>query len=111
VFETPYFHVVLMLPNALGPVARANPRVVYSLLMRAAAETLLELAANPKLLGAEVGALAVLRTWDQSLALQPHSHCVVTAGAWRTFVEFYPLINRISWRFYLTDSGRGLDDP
>jgi hypothetical protein len=78
--ETPYFHVVFSLPGALGPVALVNPRVVYGLLMRAAAATLLEVAANPKHLGAEVGVLAVLHTWGQSLALHPHVPCVVTGG-------------------------------
>src|SRR6202011_2995336 len=78
--DTPYFHVVFTLPSALGPVAVANPRVVYGLLMRAAAKTLLEVAANPKHLGAEVGVLAVLHTWGQNLALHPHVHCVVTGG-------------------------------
>jgi hypothetical protein len=78
--ETPYFHVVFTLPSALGPVALINPRVVYGLLMRAAAATLLEVAANPKHLGAEVGVLAVLHTWGQNLALHPHVHCVVTGG-------------------------------
>ena len=53
---------------------------VYGLLMRAAAKTLLEVAANPKHLGAEVGVLAVLHTWGQNLALHPHVHCVVTGG-------------------------------
>jgi hypothetical protein len=78
--ETPYFHVVFTLPSALGPVAFANPRAVYGLLMRAAAKTLLEVAANPKHLGAEVGVLAVLHTWGQNLTLHPHVHCVVTGG-------------------------------
>jgi hypothetical protein len=78
--ETPYFHVVFTLPGALGPMALVNPRVVYGLLMRAAAQTLLEVAANPKHLGAEVGVLAVLHTWGQNLALHPHVHCVVTGG-------------------------------
>jgi Putative transposase/Transposase zinc-binding domain len=78
--DTPYFHVVFTLPSALGPVARHNPRAVYGLLMRAAAQTLLEVAANPKHLGAEVGVLAVLHTWGQNLALHPHVHCVVTGG-------------------------------
>jgi hypothetical protein len=78
--ETPYFHVVFTLPGALGPVARCNPRAVYGLLMRAAAKTLLKVAADPKHLGAEVGILAVLHTWGQSLALHPHVHCVVTGG-------------------------------
>lgn len=78
--ETPYFHVVFTLPGALGPVAQCNPRVVYGLLMRAAAKTLLEVAANPEHLGAEVGVLAVLHTWGQNLMLHPHVHCVVTGG-------------------------------
>jgi hypothetical protein len=78
--DTPYFHVVFTLPGALGPVARSNPRAVYGLLMRAAAQTLLEVAANPKHLGAEVGVLAVLHTWGQNLTLHPHVHCVVTGG-------------------------------
>jgi Putative transposase/Transposase zinc-binding domain len=78
--DTPYFHVVFTLPGALGPVALSNPRAVYGLLMRAAAATLLEVAADPKHLGAEVGVLVVLHTWGQSLALHPHVHCVVTGG-------------------------------
>jgi hypothetical protein len=78
--ETPYFHVVFTLPGALGPIALPNPREVYGLLMRAAAETLLEVAADPDHLGAEVGVLAVLHTWGQNLMLHPHVHCVVTGG-------------------------------
>ncbi len=78
--ETPYFHVVFTLPSALGPLALHNPRAVYGLLMRAAAATLLEVAADPKHLGAEIGVLAVLHTWGQNLALHPHVHCVVTGG-------------------------------
>ena len=78
--DVPYFHVVFTLPSALGPIALHNPREVYGLLMRAAAETLLEVAANPRHLGAEIGVLAVLHTWGQNLALHPHVHCVVTGG-------------------------------
>jgi ribosomal protein L37AE/L43A len=78
--DTPYFHVVFSLPSALGPMALSNPRVVYGLLMRAAAQTLLEVAANPKHLGAEIGVLEVLHTWGQNLTLHPHVHCVVTGG-------------------------------
>jgi ribosomal protein L37AE/L43A len=78
--DTPYFHVVFTLPGALGPVAQHNPRVMYGLLMRAAAKTLLEVAANPEHLGAEVGVLAVLHTWGQNLTLHPHVHCIVTGG-------------------------------
>ena len=78
--DMPYFHVVFTLPRALDPIALHNPREVYGLLMRAAAETLLEVAADPQHLGAEVGVLAVLHTWGQNLALHPHVHCVVTGG-------------------------------
>jgi Putative transposase/Transposase zinc-binding domain len=78
--DTPYFHVVFTLPGAFGPVARWNPQAVYGLLMRAAAQTLLKVAADPKHLGAEVGILAVLHTWGQSPTLHPHVHCVVTGG-------------------------------
>jgi len=75
-----YFHVVFTLPNAVGPVALQNPRLVYGALFRAAAESLTELAADPKRLGAEIGFLAVLHTWGQTLSLHPHLHCVVPGG-------------------------------
>lgn len=75
-----YFHVVFTLPNALGPVALQNPRLVYGALFRAVAESLIELAADPRRLGAEIGFLAVLHTWGQTLSLHPHVHCVVPGG-------------------------------
>jgi hypothetical protein len=78
--DVPYFHVVFTLPRALDPIALVNPREVYGLLMRAAAETLIEVAADPRHLGAEIGALAVLHTWGQNLELHPHVHCVVPGG-------------------------------
>ena len=77
---TPYFHVVFTLPDALDPIALANPRVVYDLLLRSAAETLLEVAADPRHLGAQTGVLAVLHTWGQNLQFHPHVHCVVPGG-------------------------------
>ncbi len=76
----PYFHVVFTLPEALGPLALQNPRRVYGMLFRAVAETLLTLARDPQHLGAEIGFLAVLHTWGQSLQLHPHVHCVVPGG-------------------------------
>ena len=76
----PYFHLVFTLPDALDPIALANPRVVYDLLLRSAAETVLEVAADPKLLGAQTGVLAVLHTWGQNLQFHPHVHCVVPGG-------------------------------
>jgi ribosomal protein L37AE/L43A len=77
---TPYFHIVCTLPNTLGPIALANPRVVYDLLLRSAADTLLEVAADTKHLGAQTGILAVLHTWGQNLQFHPHVHCVVPGG-------------------------------
>jgi hypothetical protein len=76
----PYFHVVFTLPETLNPIALANRRAVYDLLLRCAAETMLELAADPEHLGAKVGVLAVLHTWGQTLVLHPHAHCIVTGG-------------------------------
>jgi hypothetical protein len=76
----PYFHLVFTLPDVLDPIALANPRVVYDLLLRTAAETVLEVAANPDRLGARTGVLAVLHTWGQALQFHPHVHCVVPGG-------------------------------
>ena len=61
----PYFHLVFTIPNVLDPLALSNPRVVYDLLLRAAAQTVLEVAANPDRLGARTGVLAVLHTWGR----------------------------------------------
>jgi hypothetical protein len=76
----PYFHLVFTLPDALNPIALANPRVVYDLLLRCAAETVLEVAANRDHLGARTGVLTVLHTWGQTLQFHPHVHCVVPGG-------------------------------
>ena len=76
----PYFHVVFTLPEQLQPLALKNQRVVYDLLFRAASQTLLELAADPRRLGAQIGFTAVLHTWGQNLLFHPHLHCVVTGG-------------------------------
>jgi len=76
----PYFHLVFTLPDALDPIALANPRIVYDLLLRCAAETVLAVAADPKSLGARTGLLAVLHTWGQNLQFHPHVHCVVPGG-------------------------------
>ena len=75
-----YHHVVFTLPAELADLALANRVVVYDLLMRSAASTLREVAANPKRLGAVVGVLMVLHTWGQNLCHHPHIHCVVSGG-------------------------------
>jgi len=76
----PYFHVVFTLPQRIGGMALQNPTEIYRLLFRAASETLLTIAADPKRLGADIGFLAVLHTWGQNLHLHPHLHCVVPGG-------------------------------
>ncbi len=75
-----YFHVVFTLPEQLQPLALKNRRVIYDLLFRAASQAMLQLAADPKRLGAQVGFTAVLHTWGQNLLFHPHLHCVVTGG-------------------------------
>src|ERR1700693_2540420 len=76
----PYFHVVFTLPHDLSGMALQNKKLMYDLLFRAAAETLIEIAVNPKYLGANIGFLAVLHTWGQNLQHHPHVHCVIPAG-------------------------------
>lgn len=76
----PYFHVVFTVPAEVAALALGNKKVVYSILLRAAAETLLEVAANPEHLGADIGFLAILHTWTQTLLHHPHVHCVVPGG-------------------------------
>ncbi len=75
-----YVHVVFTIPHELSRLALRNKKVVYDLLFRASAATLLEIAADPKHLGAEIGFLSVLHTWGQNLQHHPHIHCVVPAG-------------------------------
>jgi hypothetical protein len=69
----PYAHVVFTVPEQLAPLAFRNQRMFYNLLFRAASETLLRIAADPRHLGARIGVLAVLHTWSQNLRQHPHS--------------------------------------
>jgi hypothetical protein len=75
-----YVHVVFTLPRHLAPLVLQNKKVLYDLLFRTSAETLLEVARDPQHLGAEIGFFSVLHTWTQKLELHPHVHCVVPAG-------------------------------
>jgi hypothetical protein len=77
---TRYIHVVFTLPHRLAPLVLQNKKVLYDLLFRASAETLLEVARDPRHLGAEIGFFIVLHTWSQKLGLHPHVHCVIPAG-------------------------------
>ena len=78
--KTPYFHVVFSLPHQLNALIRQNEVELYNLLFRVVAETLTEVAANPKHLGAEIGFFGILHTWGQNLLFHPHIHCVIPAG-------------------------------
>jgi len=77
---TPYAHVVFTLPHQLAPLALQNKELIYSLLFRASAQTLLQVAGDASHLGAEIGFFSVLHTWNQKLQHHPHVHCVVAAG-------------------------------
>jgi hypothetical protein len=76
----PYFHIVFTLPHSLSALALGNKRLLYDLLFRASAASLLELARDPKHLGANIGFLGVLHTWGQNLEHHPHVHYIVPAG-------------------------------
>lgn len=78
--NVPYFHVVFTLPRELNPICLRNARTLYNLLFRASADAMLEVAANPKRLDAQIGFISILHTWGQNLLLHPHVHCVVPAG-------------------------------
>ena len=77
-----YFHAIFTVPHELNPFALRHKKCFYDLLFRAVKETILELAANPKRLGADIGVVAVLHTWGQALTDHPHIHCIVTGGGY-----------------------------
>jgi hypothetical protein len=78
--EVPYFHVVFTLPPRIGAIAYQNKAVIYDLLFKASADTLLTIAADPKRLGVKIGITAVLHTWGSALTHHPHVHMIVPGG-------------------------------
>jgi hypothetical protein len=78
--SVPYVHLVFTIPHVLAALLLHNKKLLYSLLFRASAETLIEIAADSKHLGAEIGFFAVLHTWGQNLMHHPHLHCVIPLG-------------------------------
>jgi hypothetical protein len=78
--NTCYFHVVFTLPHELQALVLQNQAELYNLLFRTVAETLREVARNPKHLGAEIGFFSILHTWGQNLLFHPHLHCVIPGG-------------------------------
>ncbi|HKD29469.1 MAG TPA: IS91 family transposase [Xanthobacteraceae bacterium] len=77
---TRYVHAVFTVPRELAPVVLQNKKVIFNLLFHASAETLLEVARDPRHLGAEIGFFSVLHSWDQRLLFHPHIHCILAAG-------------------------------
>src|SRR5207302_6769322 len=75
-----YFHVVFTLPGEIAAIAYQNKAVTYDLLLRASAETVLTIAADPKHLGARIGITAVLHTWGSAMTHHPHVHMIVPGG-------------------------------
>lgn len=84
VIDSSYFHVVFTLPHELNPLIYCNQKLLYNLLHRCSAETLLELSFNPKYLGATPGIIQVLHTWNQELDYHVHMHCIVSGGGLTT---------------------------
>ena len=80
VIDSPYFHVVFTLPHELGPLIYSNQKLLYGLFQRCCAQTLLELSADKKYLGATPGIIQVLHTWNQELLYHVHMHCIISGG-------------------------------
>jgi hypothetical protein len=78
--EVPYIHLVFTIPHTLSSLALQNKKLIYTLLFRAGAATLLEVASDPKHLGAKIGFFSILHTWGQNLLHHPHIHCVIPSG-------------------------------
>lgn len=78
--DAPYFHVVFTVPAQLNPLIHANQKLLYGLLHKCSAETLVELLENKKYLGATPGIIQILHTWGQELNYHPHIHCIVSGG-------------------------------
>jgi len=76
----PYAHVVFTVPPLLAQLALQNKKLIYAMLLRLSAETLMEVARNPEFLGADIGFFSVLHSWTQQLNHHPHVHCVAPAG-------------------------------
>src|SRR5260370_21936564 len=77
----PYFHVVFSLPARIADIAYHNKAVIYDILFKASAETMITIAADPKHLDARIGVLPVLHTWCSALTLHPHIHLILPFGA------------------------------
>ena len=80
VLDAKYFHIVFTVPHDLNPLFLANQKLLYSLLHKAAAQTLLTLSRDRRYLGAQPGIIQVLHTWGQNLSFHPHVHCIISGA-------------------------------
>src|SRR5450830_1876034 len=85
----PYYHVVFTLPAQISDIAYQNKAVIYDLLFKAAAETLITIAADPKHLGARIGLTSVLHTWGSAMTHHPHLHIIVPGGGSAPYVHHW----------------------
>ena len=97
VIGSPYFHVVFTLPHELNPLLFCNQKLLYGLLHKCCAQTLLELSADKKYLGAQPGIIQVLHTWNQELGYHVHMHCIISGGGLTTDHR----IRRSSAKFFI----------
>src|SRR4030081_839898 len=106
-----YFHVVFTLPERIAQIAFYNKEVVYEILFRTTAQTLLRIAGDPKRLGVEIGFFVILHSWGQNLHFHPHLHCVVPGGGLapdgRSWIRARPrfllpvrVLSALFWRFF-----------
>jgi hypothetical protein len=116
-----YFHVVFTLPAPIADIAFQNKRVVYDLLFKASAETMLTIAADPKHLGAKIGITAVLHTWGSAMTHHPHVHMIVPGGGisldgskWiscrKTFLLSFSVLSQLFKRLFLEKLIKAHDD-
>ena len=93
----PYFHVVYTLPGPIADIAYQNKAVIYDILFKASAETMITIAADPKHLGARIGITSVLHTWGSAMTHHPHVHMIRAAGCQRTARGGSPVDRTSSW--------------
>ncbi len=116
-----YYHVVFTLPAPIADIAYQNKRVIYDLLMKASAETMITIAADPKHFGAKIGITAVLHTWGSAMTHHPHVHMIVPGGGispdgskWiacrKTFLVPFKVLSRLFRRLFLEKLIKAHDD-
>ena len=84
-----YFHIIFTIPSELNRLTLVNQECLYDILFKAASETILMLAKDPKQLGVDTGLVAVLHTWGQNLMDHPHLHTIVPAGGWDEKTQYW----------------------